>query len=216
MSITSSTTALSDQEVPSPDSLQDKLLVVSITKGDCTPLDASSIMEEDIVEICVRRSHTRPLGVLQYSAVESVILFGNVAGVNRAHRTLPDVTEFQDEAVTVWTMAPAEAQVTMFQAMWHSNPTAGDGEPHTPPYRTPPNEEIPCRIHAQLGDLNDSELQQLIRDLLQEIVQCKLTVPPSNPPPRNWPHPSGSGVPEEDDQEVTFPGGGRVPSGPPL
>ena len=25
----------------------------------------------------------------------------------------------------------------------------------------------------------------------------------------------GSGVPEEDDQEVTFPGGGRVPTGPP-
>ena len=158
MSITSSATASRDWEVPSPDSLQDKLLVVSITKGDGTPLDASSILEEDIVEICVRRAHIHPLGVLWYSTVESVILFGNVTDVNRTQCILPAVMEFQDEAITVQTMAPTQVQVTMFQAMWHLNPTAGDGEPHTSPYQTPPNEETPCRIHAQLGDLNDSEL----------------------------------------------------------
>ena len=181
MSITSSATASRDQEVPSSDSLQDKLLVVSITKEDGTPLDASSITEEDIVEICVRRAHTHPLGVLWYSVGESVILFGNVTDVNRTHHLLPDVTEFRDEAITVRTMAPAEVQVTTFQVMWHSNPPAGEGELHTPPYQTPPNEETPHHIHAQLGDLNDSELHQLVRDLLQEIVQCKLTAPPAIP-----------------------------------
>ena len=82
MSITSSATASRDREVPSPKSLHDKLLAVLITKGDGTPLDASSITEEDIVEICVRRAHTHPLGVLQYSMVESVDLFGNVTDVN--------------------------------------------------------------------------------------------------------------------------------------
>ena len=94
MSITSSATASRDREVPSPNSLQDKLLAVLITKGDGTPLDASSITEEDIVEICVRRAHTHPLGVLWYSTVESVVLFGNVADVNRTHCILPDVMEF--------------------------------------------------------------------------------------------------------------------------
>ena len=34
-------------------------------------------------------------------------------------------------------------------------------------------------------------------------------MPPSNPPPHDWTHPLGSQEPEEDDQEVTFPGGGR-------
>ena len=67
----------------------------------------------------------------------------------------------------------------------------------------------------QLGDLNDHELQQLVRDLSQEIVQCKSMVPPSYPLPRDWACPSGSSVPEEDDQEITFPGGGRVPTRPP-
>ena len=151
MSITSSATASRDREVPSPNSLQDKLLVVSITKGDGTPLDASSIMEEDIVEVCVRRAHTCPLGVLQYSTAELVILFGNVADVNHTHHILLDVMEFRDEAITVRTMAPTEVQVTAFQAMWHSNPSTGKGDPHTPPYRTPPNEETPHHIHAQLG-----------------------------------------------------------------
>ena len=52
------------------------------------------------------------------------------------------------------------------------------------------------------------------KDLLQEIVQCecKLAAPPSNPPPRDWACPLGSGALEEDDQEVTFPGGGGVPA----
>ena len=145
MSVTSSTTASRDREVPSPNSLQDKLLVVSITKGDGTPLDASSLTEEDIVEVCVRRAHTYPLGVLQYSVAESDVF---------THRILPDMMF----PITVWTMAPAEVQVTVFQAMWHSNSPTGEGGPHTPPYQTPPNEETPHRIHAQLGDLNDSEL----------------------------------------------------------
>ena len=91
MSVTSSATISRDREVQSPDSLQDKLLVVSITKGDGTLLDASSITEEHIVELCVRRVHTCPLGVLQYSAADSVILFRNVADVNCTQHVLPDV-----------------------------------------------------------------------------------------------------------------------------
>ena len=51
MSITSSATGSRDREVQSPDPLLDKLLVVSIAKRDGTLLDASSILEEDIVEL---------------------------------------------------------------------------------------------------------------------------------------------------------------------
>ena len=165
--------------------------------------------------------------------MDLVVLFANLEDVHQAHRTLLDVTELHDEAITVWTMALAEAHIAAFTAMWHSNPTARDGELHTPPYQTPPSEETPCHLHAQLGDLNDSELQQLVKDLTQEIAQCKLLVPPSNPPPHDWAHLLGSREPKEDDWEVTFPGGqrwgperqttpvphspagGRVPSGPP-
>ena len=98
------------------------------------------------------------MGVLWYSTVDSVILFSNVADVHCTQHVLPDVTEFRDEAIVTRTMVPAQAHVTAFIKMWHSNPTTGEGELHTPPYQTPPNEERPHQIHVQLGDLNDSEL----------------------------------------------------------
>ena len=165
MSVTSSATGSRDQEVQSPDPLPDKLLVVSIVKRDGTPLDASSISEEDIVELYVRRAHTRPLGMLWYSAADSVVFLNDATAVDRTQCALLDVTEFGDEAIAIRTMAPTEVQVTAFQTMWHLNTTAGAGELHTPPYHTPPNKETPCRIHAQLGDLNDNELRQLVQDL---------------------------------------------------
>ena len=183
MSITSSATVSQDWKVQSPDSLPDRLLVISITKRDGTLLDASSILEEDIVELCVRWVCTCPLGVLRYSVVDSVILFSIITDVNSTQHVLPDATEFRNEAIMTWTMAPAQAHVTAFIKMWHSNPSAGEAELHTPPYRTPPNEETPRRLHAQPGDLNDHELQQLIRDLSQEIAQCESMAPPSYPLP---------------------------------
>ena len=38
-------------------------------------MDASSVSEEDIIEICITKGHTHPLGVLHYSAMELVVLF---------------------------------------------------------------------------------------------------------------------------------------------
>ena len=104
--------------------------------------------------------------MLQYSTADSVVLFANLKDVHQAHHTLLDVMELCNEAIMVRTIAPAEAHIATFTSMWHSNPTTGDGEPHTPPYQTPPSEETPCCLHAQLGDLNDSELQQLVKDLM--------------------------------------------------
>ena len=76
MSITSSTTASRDCDVPFTEVIfGDRLCLVSITRGDDTPMDASSISEEDVIEICIKKGHTHPLGVLHYSAMESVVLF---------------------------------------------------------------------------------------------------------------------------------------------
>ena len=128
------TTVSRDREVQSPDPLPDKLLVVSIIKRDGTLLDVSSILEEDIVELCVRRAHTRPLGVLQYSKADSVVFFNNIADVNCTQQALPDVLEFRDEAIAIQTMALMQAHITAFIEMWCSNPATREGELHTPPY----------------------------------------------------------------------------------
>ena len=85
----------------------------------------------------------------------------------------------------------------------------GGGRPHTPPQQTPTGGETLCHLHVELGDLDSHELHQLMADLNQELAQHGLVAPPSDPPLNDWVCPLGSQESEEDDQEVTFLGGGR-------
>ena len=119
------------------------------------------------------------------------------------------MTELWGEAITVRAMAPSEAHITAYLAMLHLNPSNGEREPHTPPQQTPPSRGTPCHLQAELGDLANQELHQLVEDLMQEIVQCGIHALPSSPPPNKWVCPLGTREPKEDDWEVTFPGGGR-------
>ena len=122
-----------------------------------------------------------PLGVLHYLVMESVVLFSTTEDLKHASHGLVDMMELQNDAITVMTLAPMEAHIASFTMVWHSKPTIGDGEPHTPPQQTPPSGGTPHHLHVELDGLNDQELWQLIEDLTEEIVQCELTVPPSNP-----------------------------------
>ena len=89
--------------------------------------------------------------------------------------------ELQDEAIMVKAMAPSEAHITTYMAVWHSKPSIGDGEPHTPPQQTSPSGGTPHCLQADVGDLNDHELWQLMEDLHQEITQCGMNAPPAVP-----------------------------------
>ena len=182
MSITSSATTSVDQEVPSTDIVfRSRLCLVTITKRDGTPMDASSISEEDIMEICIKKGHTHPLGVLHYSATESVFLFCTADELMCVSCSIVKVMELQDEAIMVEAMAPLEAHITTYRTVWHLKPSKGDGEPHTPPQRTPPSRGTPCHLQADLGNLADHELRQLMEDLHQEITQCRMNAPPAVP-----------------------------------
>ena len=55
------------------------------------------------------------------------------------------------------------------------------GEPHTPPQQTPPSRGMLHHLQVELGDLANHELQQLMKDLAQEIVQHKVNMPPAVP-----------------------------------
>ena len=89
-------------------------------------MDASSISEEDIVELCMKQGHTHPLAVLHYLAMESIILFSTKEDLRCVSCELVDVMELQDIAITVATLAPTEAHITSFKMVWHSKPTLGD------------------------------------------------------------------------------------------
>ena len=156
--MTSSATASRDWEVPSADIFQGRLCLISITRTDGTPVDASSISEEDIVESCIKQGHIHPLGVLPYLAMESIILFSTMEDLICASRGLVDMIELRNNAIMVATLAPTEAHIVSFTMVWHSKPTLGDGELHTPPQQTPPSGGTLCHLQVELGDLNDHEL----------------------------------------------------------
>ena len=88
-------------------------------------MDASSISEEDIMEICVKKGHTHPLGVLHYSAIESVILFHTADELMHVSCRIVELMELQDEAITVKAMAPSEAHITAYMTVWHLKPQKG-------------------------------------------------------------------------------------------
>ena len=182
MSVTSSTTASGDWEVPSHDSFfKDRLCMVSITRRDGTLMDASSISEEDIIEVCVKQGCTHPLGVLFYSPAESVVFFLTVDNLKCASCDITGETELHDEAITVRAMAPTEAHISAYAMVWHVKPSKGSGRLHTPPQLTPPGGETLHHLHTELGDLNNHVLHQLMADLNQELVQCELIVLSSDP-----------------------------------
>ena len=78
--------------------------------------------------------------------------------LNHASCGLVDVMELQNDAITVVTLAPTEAHIALFTMVWHSKPTLGDGELHTPPQQTPPSGGTPHHLQVGLGDLDDHKL----------------------------------------------------------
>ena len=63
-------------QVPSDDPhLKTKICIFIVMRKDGTPLNVTSVSEEDIIEICVTLWHTHTLGVLWYLTMESVALF---------------------------------------------------------------------------------------------------------------------------------------------
>ena len=124
MTVTSSATASRDWEVPSTNIVfRDRLCLVSITRRDGTLMDASSISEGDIMEICIKKGHTHPLGVLCYSAMESVILFHTADELKHVSHGIVEITVLQNEAITVKAMASLEAHITAYITVWHLKPS---------------------------------------------------------------------------------------------
>ena len=141
-------------------------------------MDASSISEEDIIEICVKWGCTHPLGVLHYSAEESIVLFLTMDDLKCASHDIAGETKLHDEAIMVKALAPTEAHMSAYTMVSHVKPSKGAGRPHTLPQQTPIGGETLHCLHAELGDLDNHKLRQLMADLNQELAQHELIVPP--------------------------------------
>ena len=101
------------------------MCLVLPTRRDGTPMDASSVTEEDIIEICITVGHIHPLGVLCYSTTELVVLFHTTDKLQHATCRMVKAMEFWDEAITVKAMAPSEAHTKVYLVTLCLNPQMG-------------------------------------------------------------------------------------------
>ena len=181
--------------------------------------NVTSITEEDIMQICMTLWHIHSLGMLWYLATESVVSFCLVEEMQQASCAAIKVTEICNESIAIKIVAPTEPQIRGYITVGGDYPSklqslpSGEEDDSTSPAGNPHwGGGNLWHLQAELEDLTDQELWQLIEDLHQEITLCELHAPPSNPQPTPWGKPSGSSNFDEDDQEVTFPrGGGLVP-----
>ena len=104
-----------DHDVPSSEvDFKNKICLVSLTRKDGTLMDASSVTEEDIIEICIKMGHTHPLGVLHYSTTKLVVLFHSTDMLQHATCGIVKAMELWGEAITVKAMAPSEAHTRVY------------------------------------------------------------------------------------------------------
>ena len=126
-------------------------------------------------------------------------------------------TELCNEPIAIKIVAPTEPHVKAYITVGEGTPLnhnlPSEEEDDINPPTSNPNQGggTPQCLQAELGDLADRELWQLMEDL-QQITLHELHAPPYDPQPTPWGQPSGDGNFNEDDWEVTFlRGGGWVP-----
>ena len=123
MSTLSTATALGTDLVPTDNpTLKAQMCIFIIMHKDGTPFEVTSIMEEDTVQLCVMLGHIHPLGVLQYSATESAVLFHMVEEMQWASCGAIKATKLHDEPIAVKKVAPTESHIRAHITVWEGTP----------------------------------------------------------------------------------------------
>ena len=115
MSTPSTATASGRDPVPTDDpTLKAWMCIFIIIHKDGTPFEVTSITEEDIVQFCMILGHIHPLGVLWYSATESVVLFHMAEEMQWASHGAIKVTTLHDKLIAIRIVAPTEPHIRAY------------------------------------------------------------------------------------------------------
>ena len=111
-----------------------------LTKGDGTLFDASSILEENIIEICFWFGHTYHEGQLQFSTIKSVVLFHTMDKLQIMAHGVVKASMLPEEAIRVRTSPPSATHVQAYMAVVNGEPSGAqclssneEEEPPAPP-----------------------------------------------------------------------------------
>ena len=130
--------------------------------------------------------HTHPLGMLWYLATGSVALFHTTEEMQWVLHGAVKAMELQDEPIAIQIVAASEHHIRAYitivggdPSKLQSPPSEGEGDAHSPTGNPHPGGGTLHCLQAELGDLVDQELHQLMEDLHQEVALCELHAPPA-------------------------------------
>ena len=106
------------------------MCVLVLTRSNVTPFDATSIQEEDIMELCIQLGQTHPKGVLQYLAGESVILFHSMDEMLVTACGVVKAMALHEEPIRLRMSPPSAAHARAYIVVRHGEPS--DTKPLTP------------------------------------------------------------------------------------
>ena len=186
MSTSSSATTSGRDPVPIDDpTLKAWMCMFIIMHTDGTLFDVTSVTEEDIMQICMTLGHIHPLGLLWHLATELVALFFTAEEMQRASCGAIKVTGLCNKPIAIKVVAPTEPHIRAYVTVggylskqW-SPPSEEEDDTNSPTGNPHWGRGTPWCLQAELGDLTDQELWQLMDDLHQEIALCKQHAPPA-------------------------------------
>ena len=159
MSTTSSATASVVRDwVPfNETNLQTHMCILMLMKRDGTSFDVTSVLEEDIIEICVWLGHTHLVDVLCYSATESIILFWSADDMQHAICGAIKAMVLHEEAIGIRASAPSKTHVRAYMATVGGEPSRAQ----PPPSEGERNLICPLVTHTQVGEPHTISKQTL-------------------------------------------------------
>ena len=92
------------------------MCILAIARGDGTPLGATSVQEEDIVELFVKVGKTHPKGVLQLSVMELVIVFHSSEETLVMVHMVTKATAWHEEPIKLHTSPPSTTHLRAYIA----------------------------------------------------------------------------------------------------
>ena len=162
MSTTSTVSALvaHDHTLGDDSKLLNCMCVLAIARGDGTPFDATSIQEEGIVELCVEVGQVHSKGVLQFSVMESIVVFWSSNEILATVCMVTKAMAWQEEPVELHTFPPPTVHLRAYIAGRNACPlgtqsltSEGEKVHMSPPRKPKPDWRAPGQFHITPRDL---------------------------------------------------------------
>ena len=102
------------------------MCILILTKRDGTLFDVTSILEEDIIKICIQLGHTHPMAVLCYLATKSIVLFQLADKMQCATCGANKVAVLCEETIAIRVSSPSTTHMSAIWLWWvgsHQEPS---------------------------------------------------------------------------------------------